>query len=93
MAFLNCAPDRITEITAWLNTVTVEPDIDPVAFHVLAKPVNLFLVFSDIRDEDMEWLVVGHWSKTRLLKGWVMGEFNWLGMEKQGAENKNPNNV
>jgi hypothetical protein len=69
MAFLNCAPDRITEITAWLNTVTVEPDIDPVAFQVLAKPVNLFLVFSDIRDEDMAWLVVGHWSKTRLLKG------------------------
>jgi hypothetical protein len=27
------------------------------------------LVFSDIRDEDMAWLVVGHWSKTRLLKG------------------------
>ncbi len=48
---------------AWLNAVTVKPNLDPVPLQVLAKPINLFLFFSDVRDKDVAWLVVVHCSK------------------------------
>jgi len=43
--------------------VPVKPDIDAVALQVLAEPVNLFLVFPDVRDEDVALFLVGHWFK------------------------------
>ena len=55
-------PNGIFPASTWLNAVSVKPDIDPVAFQILAEPINLFLVFPDIRDKDVAWLLVVHFS-------------------------------
>jgi hypothetical protein len=57
-------PFGVLQTGAWLNAVPSKPGFYAVALTVMAEPINLFLVFSDIRDKDVAWLLVVPCSKT-----------------------------
>ena len=65
-SFLNRLPYCLFPPTP-SNIMPVKPDFYSALGQLIVELVNLVLVFPDIRDEDVAWLVVGHWA-IRLLR-------------------------